>query len=70
MTSDTHDYIKVGDLSIAKPLYDLVKNEIAPGTGVDIKDFWPALARIVRDLGPRNTELLGKRDKIKKKIDT
>jgi len=69
MTAQTSEYIKAGDLSVAKPLYDLVKNEIAPGTGVDVKDFWKGLARIVRDLGPRNTELLEKRDELQTKID-
>lgn len=69
MTAPTSDYIKVGNLSVAKPLYDLLKNEIAPGTGVDIKNFWAALAEIVTDLGPENTTLLERRDELQEKID-
>jgi malate synthase len=52
--------IDVGGLRVAKPLYDLVKNEIAPGTGVDADVFWTSFAEIVRDLTPRNRELLAK----------
>ncbi len=69
MSVQSTDYVKVDDLSIAKPLYDLIKNEIAPGTGVDIREFWRGLARIIRDFGPRNTQLLEKRDELQAKID-
>lgn len=69
MTQASSEYIKVEDLSIAKPLYDLVKNEIAPGTGVDLTSFWKGLAKIVRDLSPRNSELLKHRDELQNKID-
>ena len=61
--------IEVGDLKIATPLYELVKTEMAPGTGVDPDEFWKALGQIVRDLGPKNKELLEKRDSIQAKID-
>jgi malate synthase len=61
--------IDVGGLRVAKPLYDLVKNEIAPGTGVDADVFWTSFAEIVRDLTPRNRELLAKRDAFQARID-
>jgi len=61
--------IDVGDLRVAKPLYDLVKEEIAPGTGVDPDRFWTAFGEIVRDLTPRNRELLVKRDALQARID-
>ena len=61
--------IDVGGLRVAKPLYDLVKNEIAPGTGIDPDGFWESFGEIVRDLGPRNRELLAKRDAFQARID-
>ena len=61
--------IDVGGLRVAKPLYDLVKNEIAPGTGVDPDGFWTAFGEIVRDLAPRNRELLAKRDALQARLD-
>ena len=50
-------------------LYELVKDEIAPGTGLDPEAFWTALSAIVADLGPGNRALLEKRDVIQRKID-
>ena len=61
--------IEVGELKIAKPLFDLIQAEMAPGTGVDPDSFWKALGEITRDLGPKNRELLEKRDTIQAKID-
>lgn len=61
--------IDVGGLQVAKPLYDLVKDEIAPGTGVDPDRFWTAFGEIVRDLTPRNRDLLAKRDALQARID-
>lgn len=61
--------IDVGGLRVAKPLYNLVKEEIAPGTGVDPDGFWTSFGEIVRDLTPRNRELLAKRDALQARID-
>ncbi len=63
------DRVEVAGLKVARPLYDLVAKEIAPGTGVDADNVWQALSDMVRDLGPKNRELLRKRDEIQEKID-
>ncbi|WP_435099766.1 malate synthase G [Arhodomonas sp. AD133] len=60
--------VEAAGLKIAKPLYELVSNDIAPGTGVEPEAFWQGLARIVSDLRPRNRELLAKRDALQAKI--
>ena len=62
-------YIEVGGLRVDQELYQLVKNEIAPNTGVAAEDFWSGLAEIVRDLGPRNRQLLDRRDQLQQRID-
>jgi len=56
-------------LSIAPELYDLVNNEIIPGTGVDPDDFWRGFARLIEDLGPKNRALLEKRSHIQARIN-
>ena len=56
-------------LQIAELLYRLVNDEIAPGTGIDTDAYWSAFAEIIRDLAPRNRELLAKRDTIQAQID-
>ncbi|MGD2128789.1 MAG: malate synthase G [Lysobacterales bacterium] len=63
------DRIECSGLAVAKPLYDLVQREIAPGAGVDPKHFWNELASIVNEMGPKNRELLEKRAKIQKQIN-
>ncbi|HEX5361387.1 MAG TPA: malate synthase G [Fluviicoccus sp.] len=61
--------IKHGDLDIAKELYDLVANEIAPGTGVEPSAFWSAFEKVAVELAPKNKALLAKRDDLQAKID-
>ena len=58
-----------GELSIAKCLYDLVAHRITPGTGIEPKQFWDALAAIVRDLGSKNRQLLDHRDTLQNQIE-
>ncbi len=67
--AQTEDYFKVEGLRIAQPLYDLVRDEIAPGTGVAPENFWSALAAIVNDCEPHNRELLAARDVLQERID-
>ncbi len=61
--------VEKGGLKIDEGLYRLVKDEIAPGTGVRADGFWKSFGAIVRDLGPKNRALLEKRDKLQKQID-
>ncbi|MAL98640.1 MAG: malate synthase G [Alteromonadaceae bacterium] len=61
--------VKVGDLQVAKVLYDFINNEALPGTGVDKEQFWTGLDTLVHDLAPRNKSLLQKRDDIQAKLD-
>ncbi len=61
--------VEVGGLQVAKPLYDLVKDEIAPGTGVDPDGLWESFGAIVRELAPRNRALLARRDRLQAQID-
>ena len=61
--------IAVGELNVDAALYALVKDEIAPDTGVDAEAFWRGLGEIVRDLGSGNRRLLEKRDVLQAKID-
>ena len=61
--------VAVGELNVDAELYALVKDEIAPDTGVDAEAFWHGLEGIVRDLGAKNQHLLEKRDVLQAKID-
>jgi len=61
--------VEIGGLKVDAKLYNLVRKEIAPGTGVNAERFWKSLGEIVRDLGPKNRALLEKRDRLQAQID-
>ncbi len=63
------EYNTVGNLKVARVLYDLVKDKIAPGTGIEPEAFWLSLEQIVTDLAPVNRELLAKRERLQQQID-
>ena len=56
-------------LVVAKELDDFTALEATPGTGVDADGFWAGFAAIVRDLTPRNRQLLAKREALQARIN-
>jgi len=63
------NYISAAGLQIDQIIYDLVNNEIAPGTGITPEHFWDQFAAILADLAPKNRALLQKREDIQAQID-
>ncbi len=61
--------VEIGSLKIDKDLYALVRDEIAPGTGIDADSFWDAFDKIVEEFAPENQLLLEKRDTLQQQID-
>ena len=64
------EYIEIKNIKIAKPLYDLVDQEIIPDTGISSDKFWTAFGSIVNDLEPDNRLLLNKRSEIQENINS
>ncbi len=61
--------LKYGNLTIAKELDEFLRMEVIDGIGVEADHFWNSLETILDEFGPRNKELLQKREEIQDKID-
>ncbi len=64
-----NERIEIGGLQVANELYQLVNEQVIPGTGVDSEKFWADFESILNDLGPRNAELLAIREDFQTQID-
>ncbi len=56
-------------LRVAGVLARFVEEEALPGTGIEADAFWQGFAAMVRDLAPRNAELLRVREAMQARID-
>jgi malate synthase len=56
-------------LSVDDRLDDFILREALPGTGIEPEAFWRGFSGLIRDLGPKNRELLEKRDRLQAQID-
>jgi len=63
------NYIEAAGLKVATPLFELVRDEITPGTGIDPEKLWQSFAEIVNDLTPVNESLLARRIALQEQID-
>jgi len=63
------DRVSVGNLRIARVLYDFVNKEALPGTDIDPDSFWAGVDKVVTDLSPQNQDLLNRRDELQAQID-
>lgn len=56
-------------LQVAPEIVGLVEKEILPGLDVTAETIWNLLADLVAKFGPRNSQLLAKREELQAKID-
>ena len=63
------DRVPVGNLRVARVLYDFINTEALPGTDIDPDSFWAGVDKVVTDLAPQNQDLLARRDQLQAQID-
>lgn len=63
------DRVQKGALAIDQGLYNLIHDEILPGTGVEEATLWTGFEKLVADLAPKNRELLEKRAQLQNQIN-
>ncbi len=56
-------------LRVDPKLFQLIEDEALPGTGIAPERFWRGLSELLHGLGPRNRELLERRDALQATID-
>ncbi|MCO5785599.1 malate synthase G [Pseudomonas sp. G11-1] len=61
--------VQVGDLQVAKVLFDFINEQAIPGTGVQADAFWAGVDALLHDLAPKNRALLAKRDELQATLD-
>ncbi len=62
-------HVRAGGLDIAAALHRFVEEEALPGSGLDPAAFWDGFGDLVRDLAPRNRELLTRREDLQQRLD-
>ncbi len=62
-------HVRAGGLDIATVLHRFVEEEALPGSGLDPAAFWDGFGELVRDLAPRNRELLARREELQRQLD-
>ena len=61
--------VKYGNLHVSKELDNFLREELAPGINIQPSLFWKSLESILNTFGPKNLELLAKRESLQKQID-
>lgn len=63
------EYVKVGNLQVAKLFYEFMNDEVLPGSEVNKEKFWKDFETLIADLTPKNKALLARRDEIQEKLN-
>ncbi|UDF03122.1 malate synthase G [Asticcacaulis sp. AND118] len=59
----------VSGIEVDETLFRFISEEALPGSGVAAAAFWGGLVALIRDFGPRNAQLLARRDALQAQID-
>ena len=68
MSEKHQDRVEIAGLRVARPLADLVERA-CDGLDITPDTVWSGFAGIVRDMGPRNAELIAIREEMQAEVD-
>mgnify|MGYP000483529710 CR=1 FL=1 len=61
--------VEIAGLQVDKQLSDFIADQALPGTDVSADAFWSGLSALIHDFGPKNRDLLAKREDMQARID-
>ncbi|UJF20136.1 malate synthase G [Vibrio sp. SS-MA-C1-2] len=64
-----NNYIDAFDIKVDQNLFSFVENEVLPGLQVESEQFWCGFSNTIKELAPKNAELLATRDRFQKQLD-
>ena len=67
--TDNSARVKYGGLHVSKELDKFLRDEVVTGINIQPSLFWKSLESILDTFGPKNIELLSKRESLQKQID-
>ena len=62
-------YINIHTLKVSESLSNFFKKELLIDTGISSDNFWLGFEKTVKELEPKNRELINFRETLQKKID-
>ncbi|NDR57157.1 malate synthase G [Aliiruegeria sabulilitoris] len=62
-------YLERAGLQVTDVLVEFAETRLLPGTGVSVESFWTGFATLLRDLAPRNRQLIAHRAELQAKLD-
>ena len=62
-------YININTLKVSENLSKFVDNELLKDSGISSEKFWYGFEKTVKELEPKNRELIKFRETLQKKID-
>ena len=63
------NYVDHSGLQIDSGLFAFVNDEAIDGTGINVEQFWGGFAAIIKDLNPKNKNLLERREELQTLLD-
>jgi len=62
-------YININSLKVSENLAKFIQEELLENLNISSEQFWTGFEKVVKELAPKNKELINIRENLQKKID-